>query len=268
MYEKDNALDSEVPTGMAKSFLMVGVIVALGAWSVAIWSAHPLITEDTGIQGKGKTQLEAQLERGHENELGTTETSVRFASVLSWGFHDFADVILSLPYERITTRADGETIAERGRGDVGVDVKWRFHEAGKMSLALKSGLVSPTGDEARGLGDGKTNYSLLFISSFDYDPWALHAHVGYLRHRNLAEERGGVRHASIGGWRRVEKFKFAFDVGRDTSVDRRFDAAAAFGIFGVIYSPNRDLDLDFGVKWGLRDPEVDRTLLIGATLRF
>jgi hypothetical protein len=72
-----------------------------------------------------------------------------------------------------------------------MDVKWRFYEGGMTSLALKSGMVFPTGDEARGLGDGKSNYGLLFIWSFDFDPWALHAHAGYQRHRNAADERGG-----------------------------------------------------------------------------
>ena len=244
-------------------------VCTVTVWSNAAWSAHPLVTEDTGTQGQGKYQLEMQLERGHENEQGADENSTRFVSVLSWGFHDKTDLILSLPYERVRTTDDGSvSTVERGRGDVGLDVKWRFYEAGNISLAFKPGIVFPTGDEARGLGAGKSNYSLLLISSVELDPWWLHMHLGYLRNRNIVDERGGVRHVSVGGWRTVDKFKFVFDVGRDTSTDCSVDDRAAFGILGVIYSLRDDLDLDFGVKWGLRDPEVDRTLLAGVTVRF
>jgi hypothetical protein len=39
----------------------------------AAFAAHPLITDDTGTQGKGKFQLEVNSEFDHEDEDGTKE---------------------------------------------------------------------------------------------------------------------------------------------------------------------------------------------------
>ena len=249
------------------SALYVLVVLLSGA-SAAAWAAHPLMTEDTGTQGRGKYQLEMQFERGRDVEGDTTEESSSFATVLAYGFHERADLIVTLPYERVRTIVDGDTSAERGRGDVAADVKWRFYEEGNLSFALKSGVTLPTGDEDRGLGTGKSNASVLLIASIDLEPVELHITAGYLGNRNVADEKTRIRHLSVGGLVSVGDVKLVADVGRYTTVDRSLDKSSVFGVLGAIWSPNDDVDLDVGMKWGLSDPETDRALLVGATLRF
>jgi hypothetical protein len=42
----------------------------------------------------------------------------------------------------------------------------------KLSLALKPGITFPAGDEAKGLGTGKSAYSLYLVTTVAPEPWA------------------------------------------------------------------------------------------------
>lgn len=136
-----------------------------------LFAAHPLITDDTGTQGKGNTQIELTVEHGYEQEDGTRENTANTNAVFSYGVRDNVDLILTLPHRRISSEAeDGSRTVNRGQGDVGLDVKWRFYEKENLSLALKPGLTMPTGDETKNLGAGRTRQSLYLTTSYDADP--------------------------------------------------------------------------------------------------
>jgi len=254
-------------TQIDKTAAILFMVVAL--FPVLAQAAHPLITEDTGTQGRGKYQLELTAESGRDDAGDVKEEAVTMAAVLSYGLRDDTDVILTLPRERVYTQAGGANTTESGRTDAGLDFKWRFFEKQNLSLALKPGITFPAGDEAKGLGTGKSAYSLYLVTTVAPEPWAFHVHLGYIRHRNVLDEREKIWHASFGGWRTVNKnFKLAFDAGRTTNTDKTIGTAPAFMILGLIYSPRENFDLDFGVKKGLTGPETDYTLLGGVTLRF
>lgn len=232
-------------------------------------AAHPLITEDTGTQGKGRFQLELTTEHGYQDEDYAAEHERHFAATFSWGARDNLDVIFTLPYQRVSLEASDGIETHSGISDAGVDAKWRFFENDGLSMAFKPGITFPTGDEAAGLGSGKSAYSLFLVTTIEPEPWAFHLHLGYLRHRNTVDEREGIWHTSLGGWREVgKKLKIVGDIGANTNTDKASDNETAFLILGVIYSLNPDFDLDAGVKKGLTNPETDYALLGGVTLRF
>jgi len=232
-------------------------------------AAHPLITEDTGTQGKGRFQLELTAEHGYRDEDHAAEHERQFAATFSWGVRDNLDVIFSLPYQRVSPQAGGGIETHSGISDVGADAKWRFFEHDRLSMALKPGVTFPTGDEAMGLGSGKSAYSVYLVTSIEAEPWAFHLHLGYLRHRNAVDEREDIWHTSLGGWREVgRKLKIVGDIGANTNTDKTSDNETAFLILGVIYSLNPDFDLDAGIKRGLTNAETDYTLLGGVALRF
>lgn len=250
-----------------KTAVILFIVVAL--FPVFAQAAHPLITEDTGTQGRGKFQIELTAESGRDDADGTRKETVAMAAVLSYGLRGDTDVILALPRERVYTEAAGANTTESGRADAGLDFKWRFLEKANLSLALKPGVTFPAGDETKGLGTGKSAYSLYLVTTVAPDPWTFNLHLGYIRNRNVLDEREKIWHASFGGWRAVNKnLKLAFDAGRATNTDKTIGTAPAFMILGLIYSPRENFDLDFGVKKGLTGPETDYTLLGGVTLRF
>jgi outer membrane putative beta-barrel porin/alpha-amylase len=228
-------------------------------FATQLQAAHPLITEDTGTQGKGGWQLEILGEDGKAR--GTGAPLERQDAVLSHGVTVTADVQVGLPWTR---QAGG-----RGTGDVSLDLKWRFLERGPLSLGLKPGITLPTGDEAKGLGAGRAAWGTLFILSYDAGSYAIHAHAGYKRNRNDFGERESLVHTSGAVTvRAAPEVKVVFDYARTTSADPAATQSERYLVFGAIWSPRKDLDLDLGLKVGSGAAALDEALLLGMTVRW
>jgi len=58
------------------------------------FAAHPLITDDTGVQGKNKWQLESNMEYGIEKENGKKYKTILYTNALTFGYSDNIDLIL------------------------------------------------------------------------------------------------------------------------------------------------------------------------------
>lgn len=220
---------------------------------MAAHAAHPLITEDTGTQGRGRWQLELNGERTRDGAARATQT----AAVLSYGFVDSADLQVGIPYVR-----------HEGKGDAAVDVKWRFWESGALSLGLKPGITLPTGRDERGLGAGRVTWGSLFILSYEPERWAFHSHAGYRHNRNTLGQRESLKHLSGAVlFKATERLRLLIDVSRDTDPDPASDTTLRQHVVGFIYSLTRDFDIDAGIRRG-NEPAIDRALLFGLTLRW
>jgi hypothetical protein len=257
-------------------FLMLTVHCALCTVSFA---AHPLITDDTGTQGKGNFQLEINGETGYEKEkedgMTIKETSSELAAAVSYGVLDNLDVVVGLPYQWNKAREDSEVVSdEDGISDISLEVKWRFYEADGLSLALKPGLSLPTGNEDNGLGNGKVSYGLTFITTKEAGPWAFHlnltiAHNDFKLEDDRDANRKDIWHASLASEvEAVKDLKLVANIGIEKNPDKSSSADPAFILGGLIYSVSENFDIDFGVKFGLNKPETDHTLLAGAAFRF
>ncbi len=234
-----------------------------------VHAAHPLITEDTGTQGKGKFQLEHNNEWGYKEAGATRETARTTSTSLSYGFTDNADVVATIPYLRSKTSELGSIESESGRSDNGIDVKWRFHENAGWSYALKLGVTAPTGDETKGLGNGRATYSSYLVATLEKSTWAANWHVGRIANRNKVGDRDEIWHASAGGWLKIaDKFNLVTDAGVVTNPDVTAPRELGWATLGIVYSPTEDFDLDTGIKAGLTQEEVDYALLLGFTYRF
>src|SRR5512143_1152343 len=95
--------------------VMTVVVLSVGTAN----AAHPLITDDSGTQGKGKTQLEFIGEYGLDKNDGVKEKSLQAPTVpfLTYGLSEAADIALGLPYNEVVTESAGGTSAVRGIGD-------------------------------------------------------------------------------------------------------------------------------------------------------
>lgn len=246
-----------------------GVVVLALLPGAPCFAAHPLITEDTATQGWGNGQFELTLEYGHDEERDAQEDAADLAAVLTYGLRDRLDLLLTVPYSRADTEAGDQATAVSGLGDVGLDAKWRFVEKGPLSVALKAGATWPSGDETQNLGAGKSTFSANLVTGYETAQWGGYLHVGYLRNRNVHDEREGIRHASVALTRKLgDSLKLVADLGSFTSTDRAVDEDTRFLTLGAIYGVRDDFDIDFGVKKGLSDPETDTTLQLGTALRF
>ncbi len=238
------------------------------------YAAHPLITDDTGTQGKGKFQVEVNSEfssdKATEEGVTTKQTGGEVATILSYGITDTADIVLGMPYQWFKVREDGEvTSKEDGISDTSLEFKWRFYENDGLSFALKPGVSLPTGNDEKGLGSGKVTCQLFFITTKEIEPWVFHANLGYIRNENKADERKNLWHASLATTVEVIKdLNLVGNIGIERNTDRNLNIHPAFILGGLIYSVSENFDIDFGIKGGLNKPEMDLTFLAGMAMRF
>lgn len=262
---------------MFRSFLISLSIVLFSA--AASFAAHPLITDDTGTQGKGKFQIEVNSEFTYDKEteegVSIKETGGKVATVLSYGVVDNVDIVVGLPYQWTKTKENEEVISdENGISDISIEMKWRFFEKDGLSLAFKPGVTLPTGDEDKGLGNGRASYSIFFITTKEIEPWAFHLNLGYTYNEYKLDEdreanRKDIWHVSLASEVEVVKdLKVVANIGMERNPDKTSNARPAFILGGLIYSVTDNLDIDIGIKGGLNKPETDFTILAGMTVRF
>ncbi|MFN3396446.1 MAG: transporter [Thermodesulfovibrionales bacterium] len=233
------------------------------------YAAHPLVTDDSGTQGKGRYQLELNGEYGHDKEEGIKTETFDLKAIISYGLIDNLDLVLTLPYQKIRIKEEDSRATSEGISDIDLEVKWRFYEKDGLSFALKPGLTLPTGDEGKGLGTGKVTLSIFFITTYEHSPWAVHLNGGYIRNENKTNERKDIWHLSLAGTCEViEDLKLVSNIGIERNTDRESKTAPAFILAGLIYSLSKDLDIDIGVKAGLNEAETDYSILAGLTRRF
>lgn len=241
-------------------------------------AAHPLITDDTGTQGKGKYLFELNGQTGYEAEKSSGETSANASAksreteikaALTYGVIDTVDAILTLPYQWKTEGSDATAPDVSGIADISLEVKWRFFEKDGLSFAVKPGITLPVGDKDKDLGTGRATGTLYFIATKEIDPWAFHLNLGYKRNENTVDEREDIWHASLAGELKImKKLKLVANIGAERNTDKSSDTNPAFILGGIIYSIRENLDIDFGVKAGLNNAEADMTYLAGIALRF
>lgn len=233
-----------------------------------------LITNDTGTQGKGHFLIEVNSEYGFNKDTAfgviSREASFGMESILSYGIVENADLTIAIPYLWTTVEDDdGPTAKENGISDISVEFKWRLYEKDGLSFALKPGLSLPTGDEAKGLGTGRTTYNIYFITTKVIQPWTLDLNLAYTRNVNKIEERKDIWYASLALELPVgQKTLLIGNTGIQTNTDRNSASFPAFILGGINYAVTEVFSVNVGIKGGLNDAETDYGILWGVAWRF
>lgn len=243
--------------------------------TTAAFAGHPLVTDDTGTQGKGNGQVEVGLALFYDKDSADEWTTVKedggdLNLAVTVGLFDTVDAVVQLPYAWYATKENDSLIGrEDGFMDVTFDVKWRLLEKDGWSLALKPGVSFPTGDEDRGLGTGRVRYRFFLIGTRAWGPFAVHVNAGYARSENVFEEVKDLWHASAAFEVKVmESLKLMANAGIERNPDPASENHPAFFLGGVSYDVSEKMTLDAGVKYGLSDTENNWTGLAGLTIRF
>lgn len=251
------------------SFFLISTLVTILLFAGNAYASHPLITDDTGTQGKGHVEFETGVEYGHEKESGVTEDTTEIVPVLAYGITDTMDIELCVPYQFTRVKEAGMKTTEDGFSDVEIDLKWCFYEKDGLSFALRPLISFPTGDNEKGLGAGKVGYSLLLFITKEIKPLSIDVNLGYKRNENKLDEREDIWHASLSPRFEVAKgINVVADIGMETNPDKSSDTHPVFLLGGIIYSISKHLDMDIGLKGGLNKPETDYSILAGITFRY
>ena len=247
-----------MPTRAVLSGVAVAVLVGAALPALAM---HPMLTEDTGTQGKGRFELELGFERVREGDA----TSFEFGPQLSWGALDNVDLIVRPAWLDLRGNAD----SARDLGDTALDVKWRFLEANPWSYGLRAGLDLPTGSEDKGLGSGKTGYHGVLIATWAVDALSVSANVGVLHVGNLPLQRRNLGLATVGiVWEAREGLRLAAEVDTATNPDPGRSSWPTVTRVGIVWSLDKHWDVDVGYQAPINRPAPDAAILAGATLRW
>jgi hypothetical protein len=249
------------------------VLFAIMLAPAATWAAHPLITDDTGTQGAGKYQLEASgnWQTDKENEGGERVREIdSFATIVfTAGVAETLDVMVTVPYVWFETKESGTITKNNGFSDTVIEAKWRFYDKEKFSVAIKPGILLPTGDGDRGLGTDHVGYSAFLISTVDAGPWSFDANLGYLYLPDSSEDRTSRWLGSLASRFAVaERWKIVGEIGAARNPNSTDSTYPGFAQIGLIYTPKDSLDLSSGFLFGLNDVEVDEAIRLGLTVRF
>jgi hypothetical protein len=242
-----------------------GLLLIL-ALPMTVHAAHPLISEDTATQGRGNFELEI----GNAWTRDGSDRSYELGPQLSYGILPQLDAILRPTWLDQRSTIDGEVFHARGAGDTAADLKWRFFERDKLSLAVRAGVSAPTGDADRGLGSGKPTYHGLLVASIDLAPIALHTNIGYTRNRADPTERRDLYHVSAAAvWTLNEAWRVLLaELAGDTNVDNTQSVWPAVARVGAIYTVKKGFDIDIGYQTRLNHEAARQILLMGITARW
>ena len=251
------------------TFFLLSTATSIFLLAGTLYAAIPLVTDDTGTQGKGKFQLELFGEYANDREESVTNKDGAFSATLTYGIADPVDIILSIPYQSLNSDDSGSKTTESGLSDLAIETKWRFYEKEGLSLALKPGFTIPTGDAKKDLGNGNMTYYLYFITSKEMNPWSFHLNLAYIRNENTEDNRKDIWHASFASTVDVMKnLKLVGDIGVESNPERSSGNPPAYILGGLIYSPIENFDVGMGLKGGLTESETDIAVRGGITWRF
>ena len=243
-----------------KRLALLAACVALPAWA-----SHPLMTEDTNVLGKRKSEFELHGERARDEEQGLRTRRSEVTAKIAHGVTENADLEFELPYLREVSDGD----VAQGRGDASVSLKWRFYEKEGLSLVFKPDLLLPTGRDEIGLGAGRVRWAANLVGGYETGKLEFLMHVGYTDNRNRIGERRSLWHASAALlYSLTEKLRLVADYGRDSNPDPAAGSPGRELVVGAMYELSERIELGLGVKKGLNDAADDRSLRMGLKLRW
>ncbi len=304
-----------------KYSLIFMLIISLS--SMPAFAVHPLITDDTGTQGKGGLQLEFGYQHDHldfrwvdrqpESILKSTlEGQSNFGKVLTrddinvttvtitYGIIDNLDLVVGIPHLNIKSKESRlfysepnqfltlkSTSTASGISDIVTEFKWKFFEYKALSLGIKPGILFPSGEEYRGLGNGRLGVYGYFLTTIELTPVVIHVNLGYIRNQNAHSEREDIWHASAAFefWLVKDILRLVANCALERNRFKWSNINDVTAVGGIIVSPTEDIDMDLGFKWrfsqkGTQSPATqysvpqgiftrpDYSLVGGLTMRF
>jgi hypothetical protein len=247
------------------------LMVLLATTSLSARAFYPLETDDTGTQGTGGWQLETSAELSQDKNAGQTTKERGIGVGLTYGWTDTLDIGLKLGHIR---NDDGTTVTS-GLGDTEVGFKWRVFEKDGLSFAVAPALVLPTGDDEKGLGNGKISFGLNLITTTAFENnWDLHANLAW-DHVNIKDPISSDesnhdlwRISAALDKRFTEHWLAAIEMGLARAEEKAADENPAFAAVALVYSPSKTMDFSLGYKASLNENETDSTMLFGGTFRW
>ena len=236
--------------------LALAIVAALGVPASSAFAGHPMLSEDTGTQGKGNFELEL----GHAWIQSEGSRSFLFQPQLSYGASAAFDLIVQPSW----TTVEGAG-GERGLSDTNLDIKWRFYGAAPLSLGVRAGFELATAQHDLGLRRGVSPHAIL-VATADYAPFTFDANLGYA---HIPDDALPDRYhfSAAATYAANERVFLVLDAAVDSTPDAARNSYQVVALCGVIYTARPGLDIDVGYRGRLSDAGPVRQWLLGITFR-
>ena len=252
-------------------FRKIMIIVALVVAATIIHSAkghayRPFSTEDAGVAGKGVAQIEVSWD--YLKWKNKDKENV-FLFVPIYGITENIELSVELPY-LFHSPAEGDRVD--GIGDINLVGKFLILEENdaRPAVTLKGVVKTKSGSEARGLGSGDIDYSVVAAVSKGLGDLTLHAMLGYTFVGDNGDEN--VRNIYLYGlaadYGLTEKFHIVGEISGNRHPDRRVRTEMAVGLLGVTYKVSDKITLDGAVRRGLNDSVSRWSTTMGISITF
>lgn len=259
-----------------KTGLTVCTFALLASSAGICFAAHPLVSDDAGVLGKGTIQGELNGDISYDKESvngsSTKTNGAQLAATIGVGATDTLDLVFGLTRPWGSGSTDGVSFNDAGSTDFALTMKWQvlLHEGFSIAVKPQFGYSYAVGQK----DDDTLSYGAGLVLTKEFEQLALHLNAGYVYNDyNRADVRAACRE-SIGNfslaatYKVVEHMKLAADFGASTSADKSSGEMPVFGLVGFIYGVNINLDLSAGLKVGLTKPEDDLAGTFGITLKY
>jgi len=266
---------------MKKMVLTTLTHVLLGVLASPVLAGPPLATDDAGTTSVGSVEIELNGAYGYDKQAvsgNTTTTNKNDLEVkISTGLSPKLSASLAIPYTfQLRSNTDNSVSSVDGFGDMKCSFKYAVTELSGIKFAVKPWFTMPTGVYSKGLSEGRWQTGGLLIATKEIadGKYALHTNIGYEYHRYRTDEAKAVTRnnrwsASVAGEATIVKgLVIVTDVGIATNPLKNTDTMPVYGLAGIRYEINNNLDINAGIKCGLTKPETDVTALYGLILKF
>ena len=244
--------------------VVITLMIAPGAYAL-----HPLNTDDTGTEGKGRWKLQVLDNLEHNKADGIVAAASKIKTSVTVGVAENIDIEAGQPYKFKREDDNGTVSKTNGIADTAMELKWRFYERNRLSFALRPSLTLPAASDEKGLGTGKVTYGLFLLATRKLEPWAFHVNAGYVGNANTAGDRTDIWNLSAAAEYEVAKgFVMAGEAGIHSNADKASSIHPVYTTAGVRYYLVKNIKLDLGLRIGLNKAEPDYTMLPGITFKF
>ncbi len=233
-------------------------------FSSPAFALRPLTTDDAGTVEKGKFQLEVGFDftrhGNHDKELGPSMT-------LTYGLFERMDVGIGSGYLFVHP---SEGKKEKGFVDTELKLKYRWIDEKDWSpaFATTGRIKFPTASETKGLGSGKTDFSINTILTKNLGKrLVLHLDLGYTI---IGEKYGNneFNYSLAAQFVLTDKWALVGEVVAVNNFNGRHGDDPLSGLMGAYYLITDNIVWDAGVEIGMNKAAPDFRLTTGLTLLF
>lgn len=235
------------------------------------WAVCPLITDNTEVHGQEICLLELNGQSdGNKEDFSVRTAENKALPTLSDGIVENVDMILRPPCLCEKSEAS-EMIIYDGQGcDTALETKVCLFEKNEFTtIALKPEIDVSNSNDKKGPGIGQQRGHLFLTAFQEWRAWAIFDNLGCVINKNKSDEHRNTWPVSFAAiWEAVINFKLAANVDSERNHDDETGNDPALPVGGIIYSINKNFDVNLGVKRGLSISATDLSLITGVTFRF